>query len=167
MLLRMAYCARFLFFLSSNPLTLAFRPEWPISWSLWRDFSIHFKLPMSILASTLRPVEGPIIPPPEIRKVVDKTAAFVAKHGAAFEERIKAKQGSDPKFGFLNATDHYHAYYKQMIEEYKVNPPDAATANGTAPPAPAGRWLIASYSSSPLSSLSTCSPHSSCPCSRY
>ena len=33
-------------------------------------------------------VSGLIIPPPDIRAVVDKTAAFVAKHGKSFEEKV-------------------------------------------------------------------------------
>ena len=85
--------------------------------------------------TTMGPVEGTIIPPPDIRTVVDKTAAFVARHGAAFEERIKAKQGGDPKFAFLNANDHYHAYYKFKIEELSKEGDDGApvdSANATA-----------------------------------
>jgi splicing factor 3A subunit 1 len=38
-------------------------------------------------------VTGVIIPPPEIRAVVDKTAMFVARNGKSFEQRILASGG--------------------------------------------------------------------------
>ena len=46
------------------------------------------------VASTLResydqPVVGLILPPPEIRSIVDKTASFVARNGEQFEQKIK------------------------------------------------------------------------------
>ena len=64
-------------------------------------------------------VEGVIIPPPDIKGVVDKTATFVAKHGAQFEDKIKATQGGAPKFAFLQDDNIYNAYYKQKIEDVK------------------------------------------------
>lgn len=63
-------------------------------------------------------VVGVIVPPPDIRAVVDKTAQFVARNGKSFEERImKSEEGMTPKFSFLKAFDPYHAYYEQKICE--------------------------------------------------
>ena len=36
-----------------------------------------------------QPVVGLILPPPEIRSIVDKTASFVARNGEQFEQKIK------------------------------------------------------------------------------
>ena len=61
-------------------------------------------------------VTGLIIPPPEIRAVVDKTAQFVARNGKSFEQRILASgEGKTSKFNFMKSHDPYHAYY-----EYKI-----------------------------------------------
>jgi splicing factor 3A subunit 1 len=61
-------------------------------------------------------VQGIIIPPPDIRAVVDKTAAFVAKHGKSFEDKILGSaEGKTPKFNFMRPLDPYHAYYEHKI----------------------------------------------------
>lgn len=61
-------------------------------------------------------VTGVIIPPPDIRAVVDKTAMFVAKHGKSFEQRIlNSDEGKTAKFNFMKAFDPYHAYYEFKI----------------------------------------------------
>lgn len=76
-----------------------------------------------------------IIPPPEIRKIVDKTADFVARNGIGFEERIREKEMMNPKFFFLNPNDPYHDYYQQMITTSKTNvanPTETSTAGNQA-----------------------------------
>jgi splicing factor 3A subunit 1 len=61
-------------------------------------------------------VSGIIIPPPEIRAVVDKTAQFVARNGKSFEQRILTSgEGKTAKFNFLKAHDPYNAYYEFKI----------------------------------------------------
>lgn len=63
-------------------------------------------------------VQGLILPPPDIRAVVDKTAAFVAKHGKGFEEKILGSaEGKTAKFNFMRPADPYHAYYEFKIRE--------------------------------------------------
>jgi splicing factor 3A subunit 1 len=42
-----------------------------------------------------------IIPPPEIKAVIDKTAAYVAKNGESFEALIMKVEANNPKFNFL------------------------------------------------------------------
>ena len=65
-------------------------------------------------------VTGVIIPPPDIRAVVDKTAQFVARNGKSFEERILASsEGKTPKFSFMKISDPYHVYYEHKIREFE------------------------------------------------
>jgi splicing factor 3A subunit 1 len=82
-------------------------------------------------------VTGVIIPPPEIRAVVDKTANFVARIGKTFEEKIiNSEEGKTAKFNFMKAYDPYHAYYEFKIREFEEGGPSAAPAP---PPAPVER----------------------------
>ncbi len=73
---------------------------------------------------TLGAVQGVIIPPPDIKAIVEKTASFTAKHGAQFEEKIKLKQAGDPKFEFLKPDNIYHQYYQQKIQDIKEGKTD-------------------------------------------
>lgn len=59
------------------------------------------------------------LPPPEPRKLIEKTAQYVAKHGVAFEQKIKAKESSNSKFLFLNSQDPYNAYYHYVIDTFR------------------------------------------------
>lgn len=63
-----------------------------------------------------------ILPPPAIRAIVDKTAAFVAKspNAALFEDKIRAREKSDSRFAFLNAADAYHPYYQQRLDAFRA-----------------------------------------------
>ena len=80
-----------------------------------------------------------IVPPEQIKAMVDKTAEFVARNGEQFEAKIA---GSDTgnKFGFLSEKDPYSAYYRQRIQEIrdKTEGKTAATAekplDAAAPP---------------------------------
>ena len=57
-----------------------------------------------------------IIPPPDIRAVVNKTAQFVAKNGRQFESRIlSSSEGSTPKFAFMSTSSPYNPYYESRI----------------------------------------------------
>eukprot|EP00750_Incisomonas_marina_P001342 INCI11124.1.p1 GENE.INCI11124.1~~INCI11124.1.p1 ORF type:complete len:704 (+),score=163.94 INCI11124.1:239-2350(+) len=62
-------------------------------------------------------IEGYIIPPPELRTIVDKTAQFVGKNGKSFEARIRANEQGNLKFNFLKEDDPYHAYYLAKVKE--------------------------------------------------
>ena len=61
-----------------------------------------------------------ILPPPDARGIVDKTAEFVAKNGPEFEAKIKEKQGADVKFSFLEPDDPYHAYYREKVKRLEA-----------------------------------------------
>jgi splicing factor 3A subunit 1 len=72
-------------------------------------------------------ISGIIRPPPEIRAVADKTAAYVAKNGRAFEERIlSSNKGKTPKFAFLHQSSPFHAYYEDRIQFYENGGEDNA-----------------------------------------
>lgn len=59
-----------------------------------------------------------IIPPPDIKTVVDKTASYVQKKGRAFEEMIMKVEAMNPKFNFLrHEDDPYRPYYLQKLDE--------------------------------------------------
>jgi splicing factor 3A subunit 1 len=75
-----------------------------------------------IVPPAIEPVQaddtvGVIIPPPELKTVIDKTAQYVAKNGPAFEKKILEANASE-KFAFLQNDHPFHPYYKQCIEEY-------------------------------------------------
>ena len=63
-----------------------------------------------------------ILPPPAIKAIVDKTAAFVAKSAnpALLEEKFKLREKSDSRFAFVNAEDPYHAYYADRLAAFKA-----------------------------------------------
>ncbi|KAH7699804.1 splicing factor 3a, partial [Aphelenchoides avenae] len=71
---------------------------------------------------------GIIIPPPDIRTIVDKTASFVARNGIDFENKIKEKEATNPRFNFLAPTDPYHAYYKGKVKEFETGVPAVESA---------------------------------------
>ena len=56
-----------------------------------------------------------IVPPPELKVVVDRTADFVKRVGMAFEKEIQQRNAKNKKFGFLKETNPYHAFYKARI----------------------------------------------------
>jgi len=60
---------------------------------------------------------GMIYPPPEIKKLVDKTASLVANYGDGIEEKMKEEP--NPSFSFLKEGDPYRKYYEQKILDYK------------------------------------------------
>lgn len=78
-------------------------------------------LPAPVLADVKQgKVTGIIIPPPDIRAVVDKTAQFVARNGKSFEARISnSAEGKTAKFNFMKPFDPYHAYYESKINEFE------------------------------------------------
>ncbi|GAA5972021.1 hypothetical protein JCM11641_002460 [Rhodosporidiobolus odoratus] len=65
---------------------------------------------------------GLILPPPVIKSIVDKTAAFIAKSNntGMLEEKMRAREKTDSRFAFLNSTDPYHAYYQDRLAAYKA-----------------------------------------------
>jgi splicing factor 3A subunit 1 len=62
---------------------------------------------------------GLILPPPDIRGVIDKTAQFVGKCGPEFEQRVLREQ-NHTKFAFLLPNNPYRAYYEAKVKEFKT-----------------------------------------------
>lgn len=62
-----------------------------------------------------------IIPPLDVRSMIEKTAQYVARHGVAFENKIRTKESQNPKFVFINKNDPYNGYYKYSLELFKTN----------------------------------------------
>eukprot|EP01111_Echinosteliopsis_oligospora_P011916 TRINITY_DN4031_c0_g1_i2.p1 TRINITY_DN4031_c0_g1~~TRINITY_DN4031_c0_g1_i2.p1 ORF type:complete len:671 (-),score=270.42 TRINITY_DN4031_c0_g1_i2:48-2060(-) len=63
-----------------------------------------------------------VVPPVELKNIIDKTAEFAAKGGAVFEARVVEKEKDNPKFSFFKTNDIYHFYYKSKIQEFKGGP---------------------------------------------
>lgn len=76
-------------------------------------------------ARNLEKLDVPV-PPEELRTIVDKTAAYVAKNGKDFEDILRTKR--DPRFAFLDESSAYHRYYI-----YKVTGTIYIPASGLAP----------------------------------
>ncbi|KAI7845146.1 hypothetical protein COHA_001191 [Chlorella ohadii] len=80
---------------------------------------------------------GVILPPPDIRAIVDKTAQFVARNGTDFEKRILANEANNQKFNFLKDGDPYNAYYRKRVADFTAEDKGEAPAEGAAAAAPA------------------------------
>lgn len=79
----------------------------------------------------LKPPAGVVLPPREIRNVLEKTAGYVARNGAVFEDRIRDRESSNPKFSFLSSTDAYHAFYQWRLSEIRAGRGTAVAAGRT------------------------------------
>lgn len=53
------------------------------------------------------------MPEPELRNIIDKTAAYVLKNGKEFEEILRTK--NDERFAFLKYTDKHYRYYVHKV----------------------------------------------------
>merc|ERR1712173_272641 len=62
---------------------------------------------------------GIIIPPSNIRSILDKTASFVAKNGPDFEARIRKNESNNIKFNFLKDDDPYNSFYRHRVAAFK------------------------------------------------
>ncbi|EWG39910.1 hypothetical protein FVEG_02540 [Fusarium verticillioides 7600] len=83
----------------------------------------------------IKPPAGVVLPPREIRNVLEKTAGYVARNGAVFEDRIREKERSNPKFSFLNPSDAYHPFYQWRLDEVKSGRGTAIAAGRVGEPA--------------------------------
>ncbi|KAF5324685.1 hypothetical protein D9611_004360 [Ephemerocybe angulata] len=83
---------------------------------------------------SLRFSTGLILPPPEIKTVIDRTATFVARSAdpPSFENKIREGQRNDPKFAFLNPVDPYHAYYRHKLDKVAAGETEEEAAPKTA-----------------------------------
>ncbi|TVY28876.1 Splicing factor 3A subunit [Lachnellula hyalina] len=96
---------------------------------------------------------GVVLPPKEIKAILEKTAGYVARNGGVFEgmsfasvlvrtiqlttiDRIREKEKHNPKFSFLSNNDAYNAFYQWRLSEIKAGRTTAVAA-GRAGEAPA------------------------------
>lgn len=54
-----------------------------------------------------------LLPPSELRVIIDKTANYVLKNGKDFEDILRAK--NEQRFSFLQYKDPYHKYYTYKV----------------------------------------------------
>lgn len=90
-----------------------------------------------LLDEVSKPPAGAVLPPRDIRAIVEKTAGYVARNGPAFEDRIREKERHNPKFSFLSANDAYFPFYAWRLEEVREGRGTAVSAGRageTAPP---------------------------------
>lgn len=66
-----------------------------------------------------KPPPGVVLPPRDVRAIVEKTAGYVVRNGPIFEERIREKEKHNPKFSFLSPNDAYSAFYAWRLDEIK------------------------------------------------
>ena len=64
--------------------------------------------------------DGIVLPPKDIRAIVEKTAGYVARNGPVFEDRIKDKEQSNSKFSFLTPGDAYAPFYQWRLSEVRA-----------------------------------------------
>lgn len=84
-----------------------------------------------------KPPSGVVLPPKDIRAIVEKTAGYVARNGVVFEDRIREKEKHNPKFSFLSPNDAYSAFYAWRLEEVRAGRGTAVSAGRVGEVAPA------------------------------
>ncbi|KAF3912718.1 hypothetical protein ABW21_db0208455 [Orbilia brochopaga] len=90
-------------------------------------------IPITIVSSeeASKAPAGVVLPPREIRAIVEKTAGYVARNGEAFEMRIRDKERTNPKFSFLTPGDPYNPFYVWRLEETRAGRSTAVAAGRT------------------------------------
>ncbi|KAI9376248.1 Pre-mRNA splicing factor PRP21 like protein-domain-containing protein [Aspergillus egyptiacus] len=83
-----------------------------------------------------KPPEGVVLPPKDIRAIVEKTAGYVARNGAVFEDRVREKERSNPKFSFLTPNDPYAPFYQWRLSEIKAGRGTDVSAGRPGEPTP-------------------------------
>ncbi|KAJ3158005.1 hypothetical protein HDU89_000387 [Geranomyces variabilis] len=80
--------------------------------------------PLPLAPLLPQPIDDPTSqsPPADLRAVIDKLALFVARNGADFESKVKAKNRDDPRFSFLLPWNKWHAYYSQVRDDHLNDP---------------------------------------------
>lgn len=78
-----------------------------------------------------KPPDGIVLPPKDIRAIVEKTAGYVARNGPVFEDRIREKEKTNPKFSFLSPNDAYTPFYLWRLNEVRQGRGTAVSAGRT------------------------------------
>lgn len=82
----------------------------------------------AIIDNIGKPPSDVVLPPKDIRAIVEKTAGYVARNGTVFEDRIRQKEIANPKFSFLNENDAYHSFYIWRLNEVRAGRGTAVSA---------------------------------------
>jgi splicing factor 3A subunit 1 len=69
------------------------------------------------LDEVIKAPEGMVVPPKDLRGIVEKSAGYVVRNGPNFEERVRQKEKNNYKFSFLTPGDPYYTYYKWRCDE--------------------------------------------------
>lgn len=78
-----------------------------------------------------KPPEGVVLPPKDIRAIIEKTAGYVARNGTIFEDRIRDKEQGNSRFSFLTPADAYAAFYQWRLSEVRSGRGTAVSAGRT------------------------------------
>ncbi|KAI9830660.1 MAG: SF3a splicing factor complex subunit [Thelocarpon superellum] len=66
-----------------------------------------------------KPPPGVVLPPKDIRVILEKTAGYVSRSGAVFETRIREKEKHNSRFSFLSPNDAYYPFYAWRLQEIR------------------------------------------------
>ena len=75
-----------------------------------------------------RAPEGTILPPPNLRGIIEKTAGYVIRNGQQFEDRIHEKESVNSKMSFVFPGDAYQPYYLWRKSEIQAGRGNAISA---------------------------------------
>jgi splicing factor 3A subunit 1 len=78
-----------------------------------------------------KPPEGIVLPPKDIRAIIEKTAGYVARNGGVFEDRIRDKEQGNSRFSFLTPADAYAPFYQWRLSEVRAGRGTAVSAGRT------------------------------------
>ncbi|KAF0528307.1 splicing factor, suppressor of white-apricot-like isoform x1 [Gigaspora margarita] len=67
-----------------------------------------------------QPLGPVIVPPPDLKIIIDKMATYVSKSGESLEAKVREKHIDDPRFSFLLPWNEFHSYYRQRIQHEKA-----------------------------------------------
>lgn len=69
---------------------------------------------------SVKPPDDVVIPPSQIRGMLEKIAGYVFRNGKNFEQRIVDKEAGNPKYSFLKEGDAYRPYYDWRLSEIRA-----------------------------------------------
>lgn len=75
-----------------------------------------------------KPPGGVILPPREVRNLLEKVAGYVVRNGPAFLVRMRETASENPKIQFVLEDNPYHLYFLWRVEEVKEGRGNAVSA---------------------------------------
>ncbi|POR35070.1 Splicing factor 3A subunit 1 [Tolypocladium paradoxum] len=75
----------------------------------------------SAALDNLKPPAGVVLPPRDVRNVVEKTAGYIMRNGESMVARIREREEtSSVRFNFLDPSDAYHLFYQWRLSEIRA-----------------------------------------------